>query len=241
MTDQPQPIDLDVIEARTNAATVGPWKIEWDTDDVSDVPFPISIGPIGYLEHRGDREVADAEFIAADRTDVPALLAEIRRLRQHIDELQSKVMASSNGQCCCSFDSPGDVCMVHSPTVDRLTAELQQSQQQTADRIAAEIRQYCPDHGSADTCRMDCHCAIADEITRPAAVSAHPCTDPACGPSSFDRAIPPTTGTAEHPVTHNWQPSEVRGIERCTHPGCHARRVPAMDAATHNPAAVSGA
>jgi len=123
---------------------------------------------------------------------------------------------------------------------DRLTAELQQARQQTAARIATEIRQHCPDHGESDTCRGDCHCEIADEITRLYTPHAHPCTDPACGPCSFDRAIPPTTGTAEHPVTHNWQPSEVRGIERCTHPGCHARRVPAMDAATHNPAAVFG-
>ena len=55
--------------------------------------------------------------------------------------------------------------------VRRLTAELQQARQQTAARIATEIRQYCPDHGEADTCRIDCHCEIADEITRPAAVS----------------------------------------------------------------------
>lgn len=59
--------------------------------------------------------------------------------------------------------------------IDRLRAELEQAQQQTATRIATEIRQYCPDHGEADTCRIDCHCEIADEITRlytaPAAVS----------------------------------------------------------------------
>lgn len=44
-------------------------------------------------------------------------------------------------------------------------------EQHVRGQIAAEIRQYCPDHGTADTCRMDCHCAIADELTRPAAVS----------------------------------------------------------------------
>lgn len=55
--------------------------------------------------------------------------------------------------------------------ITRLRAELEQAQQQTADRIATEIRQYCPDHGEADTCRIDCHCAIADELDRPTAVS----------------------------------------------------------------------
>jgi hypothetical protein len=76
---------------------------------------------------------------------------------------------------------------------DSLRAELQQAQQQNAHdpiecdhqaeagqlaeqmtqlraTIAAEIRHFCPDHGNADTCRMDCHCAIADELARPAAV-----------------------------------------------------------------------
>jgi hypothetical protein len=69
------------IRAREAAATPGPWAIEWDHDDVTDAPFPVSLGPIGYLEHHGERDVADAEFVAHARADVPALLAEVDRLR----------------------------------------------------------------------------------------------------------------------------------------------------------------
>lgn len=84
LTDYP---DLDAIEARANAATPGPWRagteefidygavfgrqIEEDglsrvrclVDDLSDIP-------------------GTAEFIAHARTDVPALVAEVRRLRR---------------------------------------------------------------------------------------------------------------------------------------------------------------
>jgi hypothetical protein len=51
--------------------------------------------------------------------------AEADRLRQHVEELQEKLLSfDDNGKCCCSFDGPGDVCLVHSPTVERLRAEL---------------------------------------------------------------------------------------------------------------------
>ncbi|GAB2696663.1 hypothetical protein [Kitasatospora kifunensis] len=72
------------IRAREQAATPGPWTVEWDHDDVSDQPFPVSLGPIGYLEHHGERDVADAEFIAHAREDVPLLLAEVDRLRAEL-------------------------------------------------------------------------------------------------------------------------------------------------------------
>jgi hypothetical protein len=55
--------ELDVIGARANAATPGPWT--WpDWDDCS--------------EQEAD---ANNEFIAHAREDVPALVAEVRRLR----------------------------------------------------------------------------------------------------------------------------------------------------------------
>lgn len=65
------------------------------------------------------------------------LLAEVDRLTrerdealQHVDELQDKLLSMpDNGKCCCSFDGPGDVCMPHSPTVNRLTTEREQARQ----------------------------------------------------------------------------------------------------------------
>jgi hypothetical protein len=50
-------LDLDAIEARANAAMAGPWH--WDAHRVPTI----------------------AEFIAAAREDVPALVAEVRSLR----------------------------------------------------------------------------------------------------------------------------------------------------------------
>lgn len=50
---------------------------------------------------------------------------ELDRLRQHVEELQEKLLTfDDNGKCCCSFEGPGDVCLVHSPTVARLRVEL---------------------------------------------------------------------------------------------------------------------
>lgn len=60
------------------------------------------------------------------------LLAEVERLaaerdqaRQHVDELQEKLASMPDiGKCCCSFEGPGDICNVHSPTVNRLAARV---------------------------------------------------------------------------------------------------------------------
>ena len=68
---------LNEIEARTNAATEGPWELLGDGEYVS--------GP-GILVAPDDGGVtsADAEFIAAARTDVPALLDALEKvLRLH--------------------------------------------------------------------------------------------------------------------------------------------------------------
>jgi hypothetical protein len=54
---------------------------------------------------------------------------------QHVEELQDKLLTFGvNGGCCCSYDNPGDICMVHSPTVQRLEAELAAAEETAADR-----------------------------------------------------------------------------------------------------------
>lgn len=88
MTTPTEPLDLDAVEARANAATPGPW---WGGGDRQSRN---AYGLVGRTTDRGtgnaiavlsgtdmDR-VADAEFIAAAREDVPALIAEVRRLRE---------------------------------------------------------------------------------------------------------------------------------------------------------------
>ena len=80
-------LDLTAIKARTEAATEGPWK-SWNP---ASGPSHLTLGGKVAWESRqsatpfGDDEViphwADATFIAAARTDVPALVAEVERLR----------------------------------------------------------------------------------------------------------------------------------------------------------------
>ncbi len=98
-----RPLDLDAIEARANAATPGPWHAR-GLDDEScrnligvstepDTGLHETIGPRDgahmvavtmdhfHACHAAERWDEDAEFIAASRADVPALVAELRRER----------------------------------------------------------------------------------------------------------------------------------------------------------------
>lgn len=89
-------IDLDAIEARANAATQGPWKCGRERDDVGLIVHAnvylsetvIAPPDSTYCPQR------DSEFIAHSRTDIPALIAEVRRLR----ELTSVSMGVGSGR-----------------------------------------------------------------------------------------------------------------------------------------------
>lgn len=90
MTSTDTRLDLDAIEARANAATPGPWCTDsWEiyqgTEYVAGAEW------IGETCRAGemDDSRADAEFVAAARTDVPALVAEVRRLRAELAELEN--------------------------------------------------------------------------------------------------------------------------------------------------------
>lgn len=80
MTD----LNLDAIEARANAATEGPWEsldrgdrlVAWRQRDDE-----LGIAAFDYVVPEPMDNADDAEFIAHARTDVPALVAEVRRLR----------------------------------------------------------------------------------------------------------------------------------------------------------------
>jgi len=81
--------ELQAIEARAEAATEGPWNIEGDEPKhlaLSGWSASMWSAGSGYqvLLHRGTSwqpKRSDFEFIAHARTDIPALLAEVRRLR----------------------------------------------------------------------------------------------------------------------------------------------------------------
>lgn len=82
--------DLSAIEARCNDATPGPWTSMIEgRDHISGDSF-IMVGSGSarkedmYITVGGNpASVADQDFIAAARQDVPRLLAELRRLRAH--------------------------------------------------------------------------------------------------------------------------------------------------------------
>ena len=75
---------LAAIEARANAATEGPWYFVYAGSSDWSVLKKTDDDEFCVADLHRHRKVAcpDAEFIAHARTDVPALVAEVRRLRK---------------------------------------------------------------------------------------------------------------------------------------------------------------
>lgn len=89
MTHNPptRQLDLDAIEARANAATSGPWCTDsWEIYQGTEYEPGLStwIGETCRGMTSAEQDRADAAFVAAARTDVPALVAEVRRLRDQV-------------------------------------------------------------------------------------------------------------------------------------------------------------
>ncbi|MEU4296413.1 hypothetical protein [Kitasatospora aureofaciens] len=88
-----EPLDLDAIAARCDAAAPGPWTLH---DDLDGQGYPGHLWVVqnptdGPDENRivisvGDR--ADGELVAAARQDVPALLARVRELEAETERLR---------------------------------------------------------------------------------------------------------------------------------------------------------
>lgn len=96
-------LDLDAIEARANAATEGPWHVvtawtdyvAYQVTDDGEAASMNCYGGSGAMNTGLGVIEDDAEFIAHARTDVPALVAEVRRLRNVIEEARDVVRSSS--------------------------------------------------------------------------------------------------------------------------------------------------
>ena len=109
---------LNEIEARANAATEGPWewegeaKAEWEIGANSLVPSRRPDDPVlyGYGYDASGIEVktpADAEFIAHARTDVPALVAALKKvLELHQETTISLGHGLLQRQCVCGSAWP---------------------------------------------------------------------------------------------------------------------------------------
>lgn len=89
------PERLAEIEARVDAATPGPWRTktnrdfgpwhndDWDVTAVSDGCRVSGLGSRNWKD-----ACQNAAFIAHARTDIPDLIAEVKRLREIIGELE---------------------------------------------------------------------------------------------------------------------------------------------------------
>jgi hypothetical protein len=86
-------LDLDAIKARTEAATPGPWFSErcGDFDDPSFVIAAVVRDRYGDNALNCGSDEPLAVFLAAARTDVLELVAEIERLRQQVAVLTAKL------------------------------------------------------------------------------------------------------------------------------------------------------
>jgi hypothetical protein len=92
--------DLKAIEARANAATPGPWAIVYDGSSdwsIGPQPDPQGLSVAGVWKSGwSDGNPPDAEFIASARTDVPLLVAEVRRLSAENAEMRTVIAAEKN-------------------------------------------------------------------------------------------------------------------------------------------------
>lgn len=89
MTDE----QLQEWSVLAEAATPGPWKSGWNWQDtISDGKSAWGEGPVHVgekLSQVAPQAIADAAFIAAAREAVPALVAEVRRLRAELAAAQA--------------------------------------------------------------------------------------------------------------------------------------------------------
>ena len=92
--------ELAAIEARAAAATPGPWvrirDHRWASDIYvhADARHDVAGRPVARVNEHYTPDV-DAEFIAHARQDVPALLAEVRRLRGAIEDYAENRIGSN--------------------------------------------------------------------------------------------------------------------------------------------------
>jgi hypothetical protein len=90
-------LDLDAIEARAEAATPGPWyedDVTFGTGTLVIARFDDTVVQCSLpLSHT--RSAPNADFIAHARTDIPALVAELRAARADITEMAYRGTALS--------------------------------------------------------------------------------------------------------------------------------------------------
>ena len=115
-------IDLDAIEARASVATEPPWKHLDDEIVGPEIPdMPRGFRPYDTIAMAD--ELTDREFIAHARTDIPTLIAEIRRLQNRLDEV-----TKASEEYVTRTDSVFDEKIQMSERIDELEIENKQLQ-----------------------------------------------------------------------------------------------------------------
>lgn len=111
------PAELEAVEKRAAAATPGPWRTEatdWGAQVLPAKPRRVGydrvIGDLGWGEEE-EQGRADAAFIAAARTDVPALVAALKEARWVLREVEDYAAHAvtcetslRRGECDCGLD-----------------------------------------------------------------------------------------------------------------------------------------
>jgi len=86
------PVDLAAIRERAEKATPGPLSVKvWYYHAPTYGSITDAAGDGIALVWHGDRAAADAAFLAAARTDIPALLAHIDAITARVAELEAEV------------------------------------------------------------------------------------------------------------------------------------------------------
>lgn len=83
-------IDLEAIKARCEAATLGPWVLARHHAEPTIISLKADV-QIARQPSGNSPLLGDAEFITNARTDVPALVAEVERLRAELKRSQSEI------------------------------------------------------------------------------------------------------------------------------------------------------
>jgi hypothetical protein len=110
------------------------------------------------------------EILAMPRAeDIDVLVTEVRRLRDRVAEQHSEIAKLVRWR-----QEDDTVATERRATIASLRTELAATRTKTLTVEADEIVLHCPDHGPKDQdgVWMDCHCAVADDIRRRAALPA---------------------------------------------------------------------
>ncbi len=136
MTAPIDPAELDRLDAVAAAATPGPWKL-WgmqvmaDPTGTSRLDCAVAVASTHFVDSGGHPRTFDATFIAVAREALPALVAEVRRLR----ERGAKVTC---GWCRADFDRDAEGCPPPELATHLLSCEKNPFVQWERDQSASE-------------------------------------------------------------------------------------------------------